>query len=281
VSETLRRIAAGYARAAPVRPTGEWAWIRERYAVELRDALASGEEGRLGAALENVLVGDASFGLVSPAFDQDVAEWERTTCESRAQLELPAVAGLGSLHPDAPRHAHLATRIASLVGGKATIVDIGGGYGGFYAQLRRVVPGVRYIDLDLPETLAIFDHVVSQLTDAEIAWYPDDAEVRLVSAGERTTLEVRIDLVCNFRSFSEMSFEDVAAYFAMIERLRPRWIFHENATTRLGEVSDRGHVEILASDFPVPAAYQLLGVTPSPWLAGGGRYGEHLYELRV
>jgi hypothetical protein len=76
-----------------------------------------------------------------------------------------------------------------------------------------------------------------------------------------------------------MSFEDVAAYFAMIDRLRPRWLFHENATTRLRETSDRGHVEILASDFPVPAAYQLVGIEPSPWLTGAGRYGEHLYEL--
>ena len=52
-------------------------------------------------------------------------------------------------------HHACATRILSLTGTKAAIVEIGGGYGHMAYYLLRDAPGVKYLDFDMPESLAL------------------------------------------------------------------------------------------------------------------------------
>jgi hypothetical protein len=55
-----------------------------------------------------------------------------------------------------PYQHYCATRIAEELGEEIRVVaEIGGGYGGMAFYLLRDVPGLRYIDLDVPESLAL------------------------------------------------------------------------------------------------------------------------------
>ena len=77
-------------------------------------------------------------------------------------------------------HHASASRIASLAPPSGTVVEIGGGYGGMAYYLLRQPSGLRYIDFDVPESLAL------------AAYYLDNAlpERTLVLCGEQPdTLE--------------------------------------------------------------------------------------------
>jgi len=114
-----------------------------------------------------------------------------------------------------------------------TILEIGGGFGGLAYHLKRILPQARYYVLDLPESLifsAIYLSVLfpkerchlldlslsdSVLKDCSpgFSFLPNFLFPRLVKSG------LRIDLVINTLSMSEMSESQVRAYCEGIHQL--------------------------------------------------------------
>ena len=111
----------------------------------------------------------------------------------------------------------------------SSILEIGGGYGGLSAKLKRLWPDARVIVVDLPEVLALQTYYLSEaLPEARIggetAMDQDGWETpadMLALTPDRLSMipDGAVDLVINTRSFMEMSTEIIARYFAEIQRV--------------------------------------------------------------
>ena len=112
-----------------------------------------------------------------------------------------------------------------------TILEIGGGYGNLCNKLTSLFPNVKYIMLDLPETLVVQEYYLSQanpskrlLTLSDIKnknvksiLESDTYDVALLPAWYGPQLEqLDIDLVVNARSLGEMNVEALEYYFDII-----------------------------------------------------------------
>ena len=243
----------------------------------------------------------------------DVDTWLEF-CDSPpiASLEMPMVGnpyGIvldGALIlPDAPRHFYHARKLESLVrhcGTRPVILEIGGGYGSVFWRLRNTL-GLNgkfcYISCDLEETLFLFCYFVltevgssgsQKIPPPKLKWALDgavsnqdteDFDLILVPASRSGSLDCGVDIVYNSNSLSEMGREHVEDYFRLINRLKPRYIFHQNSNFFPWETSLRGHIEVLARDFPIDhGVYEELYRAVAPWQGGQGRHREYLYARR-
>ncbi len=174
----------------------------------------------------------------------------------------------------------LALRIRDLVADVArpVILEIGGGFGGLARQILRLVPGVRYVGLDLPENVIIQSwYLTRSLSDRRIGFdeidkanQQDLTEVDALILPNWALADLRLsrlDVVVNVHSFGEMDCSTLEAYFAEIIRLRPEWIFHDN----LGSPR-RDHIYgITATEYPPLHGYRLVASCESRW----PRYDHH------
>ena len=101
-------------------------------------------------------------------------------------------------------------------------------------------------------------------------------------ASVHASIDCGIDIAYNSNSLSEMSREDIHSYFETIHRNKPGSIFHQNSNFFPWEESSRGHVEILARDFPVDRVnYREVYRAVSPWMGARGRYREYLWARKT
>lgn len=174
----------------------------------------------------------------------------------------------------------LALRIRDLVADAArpVVLEIGGGFGGLARQILRLIPGVRYVGLDLPENVVIQSwYLTRSLPDRRIVF----DEVDKANRQDLTEVDAlilpnwaladlrlsRLDVVVNVHSFGEMDRSTLETYFAEIIRLRPEWIFHDN----LGSPR-RDHIYgITATEYPPLHGYRLVASCESRW----PRYDHH------
>ncbi len=118
------------------------------------------------------------------------------------------------------------------LGNSPTIVEIGGGYGGFLAKMKDLFPDSRCVIFDLPEVNAVQTYYLSQrYPNARILGFQDflrqGATVFEAAAdfiilpgwliGEMA--DATVDLVVNTRSMMEMTNEIIDFYFSHIQRL--------------------------------------------------------------
>ncbi len=127
------------------------------------------------------------------------------------------------------------SRVAKPVLGKTpTIVEIGGGFGGFLAKMKGLFPASKCIVFDLLEVNAVQTYYLTErFPDARILGYRDfeeqgaaifesDADFIILPGGLiREMPDETVDLVVNTRSMMEMTPEIVGYYFAHIQRLVP------------------------------------------------------------
>ena len=156
-----------------------------------------------------------------------------------------------------------------------------------------------YISCDLEETLFLFCYFVltvvgssgsPKIPPPKRKWALDgrvnrqdteDFDLILVPASRAGFLDCGVEIVYNSNSLSEMGREDVEDYFCLINRLEPRYIFHQNSNFFPGETSSHGHTEVLARDFPIDyGVYEELNRAVAPWQGGQGRHREDLYARR-
>lgn len=107
----------------------------------------------------------------------------------------------------------------------ATILEIGAGYGSLCHKVTKLYPDIKYIILDLPESLLVQHYHLSQTDPSrKIVTLEDmddiergDYDVALLPSwyGDKLA-ELNIDLVINMRSFGEMTKELLDYYFNII-----------------------------------------------------------------
>jgi putative sugar O-methyltransferase len=123
----------------------------------------------------------------------------------------------------------------------STVLEIGGGFGTLGEILAASeVPGLRYLDLDIPPTIYVAQHYLAAvLGETRVATYAqtrDAAEIEIESLPIASTLcawqierlRGSVDLFVNFISFQEMEPAVVKNYLHHVSRLNARWILLRN-----------------------------------------------------
>ncbi|MEV4782194.1 putative sugar O-methyltransferase [Burkholderia sp. LMU1-1-1.1] len=138
---------------------------------------------------------------------------------------------------------YYATIIARLIRGKEhkTVLELGGGFGGLGHFLMRDNPDLTYIDVDLPENMALSAYyLLSGCPDKKIALFgeidlatADLTQYDAVVLPNFALAELKddtVDLAFNSYSLAEMSLNNVANYVKQFSRLSRKFIYHVNHT---------------------------------------------------
>ena len=112
-----------------------------------------------------------------------------------------------------------------------TILEVGGGYGNLCNKITKLFPNVKYVILDLPESLLVQEYFLTQtdrsrniltLSDIDNSGVESikskDFNVALLPGwyGDKLKNNIEFDLVINMRSFGEMNTEVLNYYFDVI-----------------------------------------------------------------
>jgi SAM-dependent methyltransferase len=193
--------------------------------------------------------------------------------------------------PKATRFHALAHQVVELIRGNRhpVVLEVGGGYGGFAFYLLRDCPSVTYIDLDLPETLALASYYLLMThPDRDILLYgessndpprgwADYSAVLLPNYVFPTIDDGIADVVVNTFSLSEVVWPTLVEYVRQIERVCRGYFLHHNMD-RTG-VINRGSERIPASRFPIrPEAFRLLYKHFDLFHGSAGDYRDFLYQ---
>jgi putative sugar O-methyltransferase len=166
----------------------------------------------------------------------------------------------------------LAQQMAALLEGTESpvVLEIGGGFGGLARQLLRAIPDLRYIGLDLPENLVLQAWYLGNAVPASRVEFSSALEGAENSSPGAALLPnwaiehlklSKLDLVINVRSFGEMTYATLGAYFSQIRRLSPTWIFHENLS---GPRKDRIY-GVSSTRYPLLEGYRRVISCESRW----------------
>lgn len=274
---------------------GAWKWIHENKNGNYLTSLAGHDQDTLASILVNFFQSDAIFGLANldsasaeSDFLLDLDTWREFT--EQKDLSVLATSEIGNpslfkvddtlISHDNPRFNYYALQTLSLA--PHSVLEIGGGYGGLALMLSKLSKEhIRYINIDLPETLYLAYYFLSR-SGVNVKWALDDipeADVVLVPADKKHLVKGHVDVVLNSYSFSEMGKASSDEYLSLINaEWQPRHFFHENSNFLLFPNSER-HIEILARDFPIDKAkYRKVYQAISPWQGSGGRGREFLYQ---
>lgn len=165
---------------------------------------------------------------------------------------------------------YYATMIARLTRSKTrrAVLELGGGFGGLGHFLVRDYADLTYIDVDLPENMALTAfYLLSAFPDKKIALYgeidlatADLCDYDIVVLPNFAIAELRddsVDLSFNSYSLAEMSLNNVANYIAQFNRITTKFIYHINHT-RIPPVK--------ADEFPIDfGKFELVSRAPALW----------------
>jgi len=237
-------------------------------------------------------------------YSHDLETWLQLLGEKKARIEDVAYPDIGNpwgvkfnegLVPYGVfRHHYYANYFSELLEdiGRPVIAEIGSGYGAFARYILKEKKDVVYIGFDLPEVVLVLSYfLLSYFPDKKFILFGEKEEERIsmmdIEQNDLILMPISslpslagssVDLFLNTRSFSEMDYVQVETYLKEIARICRGYFFHENS----GSAIPKGdHLEVVASEFPVDMkAFKLLYHSVSPWVVGGGRYQEFLYESR-
>jgi SAM-dependent methyltransferase len=136
---------------------------------------------------------------------------------------------------------YYATVIERLIRGSEhkTVLELGAGFGGMAYYLMANSADLTYIDIDLPENVALASfYLLSAFPDKNIALYGEidlqrddvnDYDAVLLPNFALPMLKTdSVDLVFNSYSLAEMSRETIETYIAQFNRIASKFIFHVN-----------------------------------------------------
>lgn len=158
--------------------------------------------------------------------------------------------------------------------GSPVVLEIGGGFGGLASHLIKRNKKIKYIGLDLPENVIIQTYYLSCVFP-ELNVYCYNEEFKKLDQCMLDNFDIiilpnyrlaqidegLIDMLVNIRSLSEMSMETISEYYSQIERVKPKYYFHENIYKDRGD----GLHGIPSNRFPVLKNYRLIYSSPSRW----------------
>lgn len=183
---------------------------------------------------------------------------------------------------------YYATIIARLTRGpqRRTVLELGGGFGGLGQFLLRDNPDLTYIDVDLPENMALTAfYLLSACPGKRIALYGElDLATADLSQYDAVVLpnfaiaelkDDTVDLAFNSYSLAEMSLDTVANYIGQFNRITSKFIYHVNHT-RIPPVK--------ADEFPLDyEKFELVSRAPALWNLGRNKdmdEYEYLYKAK-
>jgi hypothetical protein len=134
---------------------------------------------------------------------------------------------------------YYANKTVDLLGGysEPTVLELGGGYGGYAYFLHKMNNGIKYIDIDLPEVLSIASfYLMAAYPDSKFVLYGEYDEIpdhgfdflMLPNFAVDKIKAGSVDLIFNSYSLGEMSGDAIDAYVAQFKRLEPRFLIHVN-----------------------------------------------------
>jgi hypothetical protein len=307
--ESIRRIACAYKAAKSDqklasehhRPNAMWDPIFKRQHQKISDALLAEDYDSVVKIYSSFFRESCSFGLhgcygdMTPFFKKNIALHDRlyylVDFNHRAKLYEDLIGEQTSSKLNSPiigapygltyrnefvldgasyKH-YYATRIADLPQDKnqALVVEIGGGYGGMAYYLNRDTK-IKYIDLDLPENMALTAfYLMHALPDKKIMLYGEDSldnfsnyDIAILPSFAIEKIHKNsVDLVFNSYSFGEMSSNTVAAYLSEADRILKcdGWLYHINLNKRCPNPADT---------YPIPKSMRNIYKIPALWNAG-------------
>lgn len=167
-------------------------------------------------------------------------------------------------------HHYYATMISRLIRSKdhKTVLELGGGFGGVGYFLIRDNPDLTYIDVDLPENMALNAfYLLSGCPEKRVALFGEiDLATADLSQYDAVVLpnfsiadlkNDSVDLAFNSYSLAEMSLSNVANYVTQFNRLSRKFIYHINHTVR---------PPVIADNFPFDLdKFELISRAPALW----------------
>lgn len=154
---------------------------------------------------------------------------------------------------------------------KSTVLELGGGYGGMAYYLNRDTKNLTYIDVDLPENLALASYYLMKcFPEKKIVLYgeaPINQEtidnndiVMLPSFAIEEVPNSSVDLFFNSYSLAEMDIATITNYLEQMSRITKKYLYHVNHTRNCAVSADK---------FPVNEdEFTLLSRTIALWNAG-------------
>lgn len=275
---------------------GQWAEIQSIRRAEYLRLLDAADAPAIDAMLARMFQDHVSFGMVTngedaprpdiiaAAVNHNRSFWRMATWEKdESLLAAPDVGGWPTtIMPDTPRHDHYALQVLNLLPFGGTVLEIGGGYGGFALQMLRRSEHTQVVLCDIPETLYLAWYwLLRANSKCRIAWYDEDrgADVVLLPERELEQWTHPIDVVLAAHSLCEMTAEVAQRYLAWLHPHGVRYFYHESPQfTEAGP----GWAPHVLTDLHcvnlVPPGYKELWRAPCFWYGAGGRYWEFLYE---
>ena len=297
-----------YARYGWSAQDGEWGYIQSRTRREYRELLDRGDASELDEHFNGMFQSPMCVGLVSVDYrsmgtahnrgrymadtEHNVLMWRAHTDSSDVERLAAPVVGQAlavdvdgtSVMIDTPRHDHYAHRLgATLRGGQGTILEIGGGYGGFALQaIRQFGDKMRVVICDLPETLYLAYYWLSR-AGVDVGWWDDGSsfDVALVPAADLGYIE-DIHALLAAHSLCEMPLAVARRYIDWVDSSRPPYVLLDTA-----HVLDKCAVLTTADVFPETMSHDLMPGesyremyrAPTCWAGSGKRYWEFLFGL--
>ncbi|MDQ2834406.1 MAG: putative sugar O-methyltransferase [Acidobacteriota bacterium] len=268
--------------------SNEWLPIYERRLGAVMNALLSENIGDLQRMYQNFFRDPCSFGLVGLPVDMQKNFFRGRISTKYKKYALADVLHRYELWKKRTRNAYPTTVLASpLVGNpfgysmdgvfvrsggdyhhyyshaikhlvepksSKTVVELGGGFGGLAYFLGRDIPGITYIDFDLPEAIALASYyLMKALPDHSITLYGEgdltDASFTRPGIFMLPSFEIMkmpaksIDVSFNSYSLAEMSPATIRLYIQQIARITRGYFLHINHNKNAVLTADNFGVE--------------------------------------
>lgn len=230
-------------------------------------------------------------------FWTDYETWKRISDNGIKDLSTPNIGNIWGVDiennvivPQAFRYDRNASVIQELLDGteNPVVAEIGPGYGGMSYYMMKRMKNLKFINIDIPETLAIYAYFMSKaLPDKKVFWFHEPVKIDGKLLKEYDILLLpnfmiqnidnnSVDLFHNAISMSEMSFLTVSEYVKQIQRIVKKYFYHVNID-REGVVN-KGHTRILGSKYPIDKSVlkKIIRIY-DPYLGPKGLYSEFIY----
>jgi putative sugar O-methyltransferase len=167
----------------------------------------------------------------------------------------------------------------------AVVVELGGGYGRLGWFLASVIPGLRYIAVDIPPALAIAQEYLTRLFPTETI-LPfrrgavdtdalDRSRLAFITPNQLELLpSIGADLFLNVSSLHEMRPDQIARYLELADR-HTRGVFYSKQW--IESVNPHDGVVVRQADYPVPANWHRVFERKHPIQVG---FFEAAFETR-
>lgn len=288
---------------------GEWKFHNNITRKDYVTALHNHDKQKLAKLLPSLFQNQCSSAMISPSinivkdfnlssqmcWDLDaLAEFSESKYKY-SFLDTPKIGSPFGLNiegykilPDSARHLFFAEKVKNLAyknKNKDNVLEIGGGYGGLIYFLKKLNYKETYFNIDIPESLYVCyyylrkNNINCEFLTGKKAIKKDTVYLIPSSVYKDVVKNINFNIFFNSASLSEMDKEVCFGYLKMVNKKRPKYIFHCNSNY-LAFPDSKIHIEVLAKNFPIdPNLYNIVYKHISPFQGASGRYRIFLYEL--